>query len=423
MSSAAYGSVREKPRFEDDLRDDAAGSARDKRGGKRNAGDAYPLRRPGGSQLSPLKQLPHFGQSIWIDYISRRLLTGGGLQRLIVEDGVSGLTSNPAIFEKAIADGKDYREALIDAARSGEQEPERIYERLAFEDIRLAADQMAPVYRESGGHDGFVSLEVAPRFAHDTRSTISEAQRLWAAIARPNLMIKVPATPEGLPAIETLIVQGVNVNVTLLFSVGVYEGVAHACLRGLEQRAAAGKTVAGIASVASFFVSRIDTVVDAELEERAKSLNGAAREKTLSLRGRAAIASSKLAYQRFRSIFSGADWNALKSRGAAAQRLLWASTSTKNPAYPDTLYVDELIGPDTVNTLPPATLDAFRDHGRLAATLEQDLEAARETMRAIAAAGISLEKVTGRLLEEGVRLFAEAYDRLLDALRGAREAA
>jgi len=373
--------------------------------------------------MSRLKQLSSFGQSIWIDYISRRLLTDGGLQRLIMEEGLRGLTSNPAIFEKAIAVGKDYREALLDAVRRGERDPEKIYEHLAFEDIRLAADQMAPVYRESGGRDGFVSLEVAPRFAHDAQSTISQAQRLWAAIARPNLMIKVPATPEGLPAIEALIAQGVNVNVTLLFSVGVYEGVARAYLRGLEQRAAAGNSVAGIASVASFFVSRIDTMVDAELEEQAKSLSGAAREQVLSLRGRAAIASAKLAYQRFRATFSGAEWDALKSRGAAVQRLLWASTSTKNPAYPDTLYVDELIGPDTVNTLPPATLDAFRDHGRLGATLEQDLEGARETMRAIAAAGVSLEKVTGRLLEEGVRLFAEAYDRLLDAVRGACEAA
>lgn len=373
--------------------------------------------------MNRVKELWRFGQSVWIDHIRRNLLTGGGLKRLIAEDGLRGLTSNPAIFEKAIAGGEEYRDALIEATRRGEPDAEKIYEHLAFEDIRLAADLMAHVYRESGGRDGFVSLEVAPRFAHDTQSTISEARRLWAAIARPNLMIKVPATPAGLPAIETLIAEGVNVNVTLLFSVEVYGHVARAYLRGLERRAAAGEGVAGIASVASFFVSRIDSMVDARLEERAKSLSGAEREKLLALRGRAAIASAKLAYERYRSIFSGAQWQALRARGAAVQRPLWASTSTKNPAYPDTLYVDELIGPDTVNTLPPATLAAFRDHGRLEATLEKDLEGARETMRAIAAAGVSPDAVTDRLLVEGVRLFAEAYDRLLDAVRRARQAA
>lgn len=372
--------------------------------------------------MSRIRQLSRFGQSVWIDYISRRLLAGG-LQRLVAEDGLRGLTSNPAIFEKAIAHDEEYRYGLTEAARRGERDAESIYERLAFEDIRMAADQMEPVYRETGDRDGFVSLEVAPRYAQNTERTVAEARRLWRAIARPNLMIKVPATPAGLPAIEALIADGINVNVTLLFSVEVYEQVARAYQSGLARRVAAGGDIARIGSVASFFVSRIDTMVDAELEQGAQPLTGTARENLLALRGRAAVASAKLAYQRYRSIFSGAEWDILKARGAAVQRLLWASTSTKNPAYADTLYVDELIGPDTVNTLPPETLDAFRDHGRLEATLERDVAGARETMREIAATGISLEAVTGQLLEDGVRLFAEAYDRLLDAVRRAREAA
>lgn len=372
--------------------------------------------------MSRIRELTRFGQSVWVDFISRRLLAGA-LQRLVAEDGLRGLTSNPAIFEKAIAHDEEYRGGLTEAARRGERDAESIYERLAFEDIRMAADQMEPVYRETGGRDGFVSLEVAPRYAHDTERTVAEARRLWRAIARPNLMVKVPATPAGLPAIEALIAEGINVNVTLLFSVGVYEQVARAYQGGLARRLEAGGDIARIGSVASFFVSRIDTAVDKLLEKRAASAGTAQREPTLGLRGRAAIANAKLAYARYGTLFTGAAWNRLADRGAGVQRLLWASTSTKNPAYPDTLYVDELIGPDTVNTMPPETLDAFRDHGRAEPTLERNLESGRETMQAIAAAGILLDEVCGRLLAEGVRLFAEAYDRLLDAVRRAREAA
>jgi len=373
--------------------------------------------------MSRLKQLPLLGQSAWIDFISRGLLAGGGLRRLIEEDGVRGLTSNPAIFEKAISDGAEYRDALHEAARGGERDPERIYERLAFEDIREAADQMAGIYRETEGRDGFVSLEVAPRHAHDTGATVAEARRIWREVARPNLMVKVPATPAGLPAVEALIADGVNVNVTLLFSVRVYEQVARAYQAGIERRAAGGGDTSRVASVASFFVSRIDTLVDALLEARAEAAGGARRERLLRLRGRAAIANAKIAYERFRTLFSGADWDRLAGRGARVQRMLWASTSSKNPAYPDTLYVDELIGPDTVNTLPPATLDAFRDHGRLEARLERYLGAERETIQSIADAGVPLEPVCARLLDEGVRLFADAHDRLLAAVSRAREAA
>jgi len=372
--------------------------------------------------MSRLRQLSRFGQSVWIDYISRRLLAGG-LQRLVAEDGLSGVTSNPAIFEKAIAHDEEYRSGLTEAARRGERNAESTYERLAFEDIRMAADQMEPVYRATGGRDGFVSLEVAPRHAYATEPTIAEAQRLWRAIARPNLMIKVPATRAGMPAIEALIADGINVNVTLLFSVEVYDQVARAYQSGLARRLAAGGDIARIGSVASFFVSRIDTAVDQLLEKRAASAGDALREASLGLRGRAAIANAKLAYARYQTLFAGTAWERLAERGAGVQRLLWASTSTKNPAYADTLYVDELIGPDTVNTLPPETLDAFRDHGRLDATLERDARGAHDAMRAIAAAGISFEAVTAQLLEDGVRLFAEAYGRLLDAVGWAREAA
>jgi transaldolase/glucose-6-phosphate isomerase len=373
--------------------------------------------------MSRIKQLLQFGQSAWIDFISRGLLAGGGLRRLIEEDGVRGLTSNPVIFEKAIAGGAEYRDALHEAASGGERDPERIYERLAFEDIRVAADQMAGIYGETDGRDGFVSLEVSPRHAHDTAATVGEARRIWRAVARPNLMVKVPATAAGLPAIEALIADGINVNVTLLFSVSLYEQVARAYQRGLERRAAGGVDVSQVASVASFFVSRIDTLVDALLEERAEAAGGARRQRLLRLRGRAAVASAKLAHERYRALFSGAAWDVLAARGARVQRLLWASTGTKNPAYPDTLYVDGLIGPDTVNTLPPATLDAFRDHGRVEATLELNLGAECKVIQAIEEAGVPLGPVSGRLLDEGVRLFAEAYDRLLAAVSRAREAA
>jgi len=374
--------------------------------------------------MSRLTQLEQFGQSVWLDYVRRELLTGGGLRALIANDGVKGVTSNPAIFEKAIAEGAEYRDALEAATRSGETDPERIFERLAIEDIAMAADQLAAVHAATGGRDGFVSLEVSPRLAHDTEATVAEARRLWRAVDRRNLMIKVPATPAGLPAIEQLIGEGINVNVTLLFAVDVYREVAHAYRRGLEIRVRAGQPVDQIASVASFFVSRIDSAADAALERRiAEAGNTDERCVFEALRGKAAIANARLAYAAYLELTASEHWRVLEARGARTQRVLWASTGTKNRAYPDTLYVDELIGPDTVNTMPPATLEAFRHHGMPQERLMGNLQDARDVMARLAAAGIDMKAVTGALLEDGVRLFDEAYGRLLDAIQRARRAA
>jgi len=369
-----------------------------------------------------LAQLTRLGQSVWIDAISRGMLRGE-LRRLIEEDSLRGLTSNPAIFEKAIAGDDAYKPALQALARQDRLDPEAVYERLAFEDIAAAADQMMPVYRATEGRDGFVSIEVAPVHALDTGATVRHGSRIWQSIARPNVMIKVPATPQGMPAIEALIADGINVNVTLLFSVETYARVAAAYRRGLETRLSRGGAIRGIASVASFFVSRIDAVVDAALEKRAQKLPAPAAQEVLALRGRAAIANAKCAYQRFLALHADARWSELERRGASRQRLLWASTSTKNPAYPDTLYVDQLIGPATVNTMPPTTLAAFRDHGHAQPTLETDPDDARATLHAVAAAGIDLDAVTAQLLDDGVRSFAEAYDRLLASVTKARAVA
>ena len=374
--------------------------------------------------MSRLTQLEQFGQSVWLDYVRRELLTGGGLKALIADDGVKGVTSNPAIFEKAIAEGAEYRDALEAATRSGETSSERIYERLAIEDIAMAADQLAGVHAATGGRDGFVSLEVSPRLAHDTEATVAEGRRLWRAVDRRNLMIKVPATPAGLPAVERLIAEGINVNVTLLFAVGVYREVAHAYRRGLEHRVRAGQPIDHIASVASFFVSRIDAQVDAILERRMGEVASTDERCLLeALRGKAAIANARLAYAAYLELTASEHWRVLEASGARTQRVLWASTGTKNRAYPDTLYVDELIGPDTVNTLPPATLEAFRHHGMPQERLMGNPEEAREVMARLAAAGIDMDAVTARLLEDGVRLFDEAYGRLLAAIQRARRAA
>lgn len=373
--------------------------------------------------MNRLKELDRYGQSVWIDYIRRSLMTEGELERLIRDDGVKGLTSNPAIFEKAIASGPEYRQALAALKRHGQNDAEQIYEGLAIEDIRLAADQMRRVFDATQGADGFVSLEVSPALAGDTSGTIAAARRLWRAVDRPNLMIKVPATPEGIPAIEQLIADGLNVNVTLLFAVEAYATVANAYLAGLERRLAAGQPVAGIASVASFFVSRIDSRIDGNLEKLAASRQGSERDRLLALRGKAAIANAKMAYRHYQELTSGERWRRLVARGARPQRLLWASTSTKNPDYRDTMYVEELIGPDTVNTMPPATLEAFRDHGRPARTLDANLEDAREMLEALESAGIRIHSVTSELLEEGVRLFADAFERLLSAVNRAKQAA
>jgi transaldolase len=356
--------------------------------------------------MNPLKQLEKQGQSIWLDYIRRTLITSGELTSLIEDDGLRGMTSNPTIFEKSISGTTDYDESLRRVLETGTRlRVEDVYEALAIEDIRMAADALRVVHDRTGGADGYVSLEVSPKLANDTEATVVEAKRLWGMVDRPNLMIKVPGTRAGVPAFETLIAGGVNVNVTLMFSLKHYEDVAHAYIRGLERC----KRPEKMASVASFFVSRVDTVVDKALES-----HGSAR--ALALRGRIAVANAKLAYRRFEEIFYGAPFAKLKARGARVQRPLWASTSTKNPAYRDVFYVEELIGRDTVNTLPPATLEAFRDHGVVRGTLVEGVDAARSQIGELAALGIDLGAVTEQLQVDGVAAFAQSYDALLGSL-------
>ena len=370
------------------------------------------------AEKNPVKALVHFGQSVWLDYIKRDLIVSGGLQRLVEEDGVSGVTSNPSIFEKAISGGTEYDDLLLPLARQG-MAPEAIYERLAVRDIQEAADVLRPVYDRSQHRDGYVSLEVSPKLAHETEKTISEAMRLWAMVDRPNLMIKVPATPAGIPAVRSLVTEGVNVNVTLLFSRIYYEQAALAYLDGLEARVIRGQDVSRVASVASMFVSRIDTAVDKALDDKARfreSKFPADAARLRDLKGKVAVASAKLAYKRYGELFSSERWRMLLAKGGWPQRLLWGSTGTKNPGYSDVLYVDELIGFETVNTLPPATLDAFRDHGRPRPSLTEDVGDAEEVVRTLVAEGISLHEITDQLLADGVRLFAEAYDKLQAAI-------
>jgi transaldolase/glucose-6-phosphate isomerase len=366
--------------------------------------------------MNPLLALQDYGQSVWLDYIGRHLLVSGELQRLVDQDGLRGITSNPAIFEKAITSSTDYREALNTLAHQS-FDASSLYERLAIEDIQAASDILRPVYERTQRGDGYVSLEVSPHLAHNTAGTVEEAKRLWRTVGRDNLMIKVPATPEGLPAIEQLIGEGLNVNVTLLFAQDVYERVTQAYIAGLERLAAQGGEVNRVASVASFFVSRIDTAVDALAAARLKSAQTAYEAAALqSIMGKVAIANAKLTYQRYKEIFAGPRWDALARQGGRRQRVLWASTSTKNPQYRDVLYVEELIGPDTVNTMPPATLEAFRAYGRLRPSLEEDIAGAQKTMATLEQVGIALRDVTDKLLAEGVRLFAEPFDKLLDTL-------
>jgi len=364
---------------------------------------------------NPLRALAALDQSVWLDYIQRSLIEGGELRRLIEEDGVCGVTSNPAIFEKAIAGGLEYADLLEGAGVS--MDAMALYERLAVRDIREAADQLRPVYDRSRKRDGYVSLEVSPLLAADREGTLTEARRLWAAVDRPNLMIKVPGTGEGIAAVRQLIGEGINVNVTLLFALPAYEQAAEAYIAGLEGLLARGADPAAVASVASFFVSRIDTAIDADLDARlARSTHPQQGRLLQSLRGKVAIANAKLAFQRCQEMFRGPRWRALAARGAQTQRLLWASTGTKDPSYSDVLYVEELIGPDTVNTMPPATLAAFRDHGRPRASLGEDLEGARDVMRRLGQAGISLRETTDALLADGIQLFAGAFRKLLAAV-------
>src|SRR5713226_3316933 len=362
---------------------------------------------------NPLRGLSEYGQSVWLDYIRRSLITSGELKRLVVEDGLRGVTSNPAIFEKAIVGSTDY-EAVINSSESAGLDAKGLYEKIAVKDVQDAADILRPVYEESKQQDGYVSLEVSPLLAHDTAGTLEEARRLWKAVNRPNLMVKVPATAEGIPALRQLISEGINVNVTLLFSRDVYGQVARAYIEGLTARAASGGDISRIASVASFFVSRIDSKIDAQITNQLKTASDPAQRARLSgLLGKVAIANAKLAYHNFRELYSGEAWKALASKGAQRQRLLWASTSTKNPNYRDVIYVEELIGPSTVNTIPPATFNAFREHGRLRASLTEDLENAADTMDALERAGISMKTVTDALLEEGLRQFVDAFAQLL----------
>lgn len=354
--------------------------------------------------MSKAHEIAALGQSLWIDYMRRQFVEGGGLKRML-EIGVRGVTSNPTIFEKAIAGSSDYDEQLRELVRRGSSTAE-IYEALVIRDIQKAADLFSATYEKSGGTDGFVSLEVSPELAHNAQETIMEARRLYTTLGRPNVMIKVPATREGISAVEQLIADGINVNVTLLFSIDHYEAVSEAYLRGIERRVETGADLAGIASVASFFVSRVEGKVDAVLEKSGHQ----------ELKGKTAVANAKIAYQRFRQIFSGERWNALRSHGAEVQRPLWASTGVKNPGYSDTLYVDGLIGPDTVNTLPPETLDAVLDHGNVAQTVDQEIEEARAHLETLARIGVDLPAITSDLQDEGVRKFADSFGSLIASI-------
>jgi transaldolase len=369
---------------------------------------------------NPLRELERYGQSVWYDSLRRGIIASGELERFVREDGLAGLTTNPAIYEKAIGSTRDYDPELARLLPRSDLDAKAVYEELALDDIRAAADLLRPVYERASRRDGYVSLEVSPVAARDERATLAEARRLWRALARENVMIKVPGTPEALPAIRRLLAEGVNVNVTLLFSREAYRSVADAHLAALEERAARGEDVSRVASVASFFVSRIDAAVDARLDAIASDAAEPIRRRAQSLRGRVAIANAKLAYQDWRARVATPRWQRLREQGAMPQRLLWASTGTKDPRYRDVLYVEELIGPETVNTLPPATFDAFRDHGRVAPTLEAGVDDARAAIAELAALGVSLDDVTDRLLQDGVRLFAEPFAKLLATIEARR---
>jgi transaldolase len=363
---------------------------------------------------NPLKQLAALGQSIWLDYIRRDLIASGGLQRLIEEDGLRGMTSNPSIFEKAIADSHDYDEDIRVMALRGKG-AEAIYETLSQRDVQSAADEFRPLYDRTDGKDGYVSLEVNPHLAHDTPGTMREARRLWAALNRPNVLIKVPATADGLPAIQQLLSEGINVNVTLLFGLPRYRQVADAYIAGIEARAAQGKPVKHVASVASFFLSRIDALVDTLLEKRIAQ-GGRESDVAKQVHGQVAVASAKIAYQIYKEIFGSDRFRKLAAQGVRVQRLLWASTSTKNPHYRDVKYVEALIGPDTVNTAPMETLDAYRDHGDPKARLEQDVQRAGWVLARLSELGISIDKVTQQLEDEGVEEFNKPFDKLMETL-------
>jgi transaldolase/glucose-6-phosphate isomerase len=364
---------------------------------------------------NPLKELLKYGQSMWLDYIRRDLITTGKLKTMIQDDGLRGMTSNPSIFEKAIGESSLYDDMLKSLASSNLDATGR-YEKIAIRDIQDAADILRPVYQSSKFRDGFVSLEVSPLLALKTQETIDEARRLWKTVSRENVMIKVPGTAEGIPAVQQLIGEGININVTLLFAQEVYEKVAEAYIAGLEDLQTRGGDVKKMAGVASFFISRIDTMVDSMIDEKLKTANAQEQATLKGLKGKVAIANGKLTYQRYMKIFSGPRWEALAAKGAQTQRVLWASTSTKNPAYRDVMYVEQLIGPDTVNTMPPATIDAFRDHGKLGNTLTEDIAGAGKVMQDLEKVGISIREVTTKLTSDGVKLFADAFHKLLSVV-------
>jgi len=367
------------------------------------------------SGKNPLKGLLDYGQSPWMDYIRRDLLTDGELQRLIHDDGLRGMTSNPSIFAKAITSSKFYSD-ILDSPDAKKLNATQLYEKIAVRDVQDAADIFRPVYDESRHRDGYVSLEVSPTLALEMQKTLDEARRLWKMVNRPNVMIKVPGTKECIPAIRQLLEEGININITLLFAQSAYEQVAEAFIAALEARAAKNQNLAHIASVASFFVSRIDTLADSLMDEKLKSATDPNQKALLnSLKGKVAIANAKVTYKKYQELFSGPRWNALKAKNAQTQRLLWASTSTKNKAYRDVIYVEELIGADTVDTIPPATFDAFRDHGKLRPSLTENVDQAFKTMSDLEKAGISMKQITDKLLVDGIKLFSDAFTELLEA--------
>jgi transaldolase / glucose-6-phosphate isomerase len=371
--------------------------------------------------MNPLVELQKFGQSFWYDNIRRGLIQSGELKKMIVEDGLRGVTSNPTIFEKAISASTDYDDAIRELVAKKKSVPD-IFDALSVKDIQMASDLFRPLYDETGGADGFVSIEVAPQYGRDTEKTVSEARRLWKLVNRPNLMVKIPATKEGLPAIEKCLAEGININITLIFSIERYEQVMDAYISALEKRAKDGEPVDRVASVASFFVSRIDSSVDKLLQDRIQSSqNPKEKDLLLELLGKIAVANAKMAYQAYKKIFTSPRFETLRKKGARVQRPLWASTGTKNPNYSDALYIEELIGPDTVNTMPPATISAFRDHGKPRASLEENLPAAREALEKLKGAGIDLKKITVQLEQEGLKSFSDSFEKLMQCLTAKKE--
>jgi transaldolase len=370
---------------------------------------------------NPLLQLKDQGQSVWYDNIDRAQLASGQFKKMLDEDGVVGVTANPTIFEKSISAGHAYDQQITELVKEGKSSNE-IYEAVVISDIRTVADLLRPIYDSTEGKDGYVSLEVSPELAHDTQGTINEAERFWKMVDRPNLMIKIPATPEGIPAIYETLRKGINVNITLIFSLNSYRDVADAYLRALEDRNGEGEDISTLASVASFFVSRVDTLVDKLLDDKIKATSDAAEQQKLKgLQGKAAIANARLVYQDFKRIFSTPRFESLKHAGAHVQRPLWASTSTKNPAYRDVLYAEELVGPDTVDTMPLETIVNFRDHGKTRHSIEDDIAGAKATLDALENVGISYQQITQQLQDEGVKKFADSFHQLFAGIESKRQ--